>query len=193
MKWFVNIIRSFGVDNKLKDMCCYALSLLLNCTDLKSMSEIFEIIIISLYVLLKRFMPYCFIWSSFVLRVRKYIMDWWNNGHIKCYVKKRKDAIIPKLRATGICPAEYLISCQEKASASCIEFQDSEDKKHKTPKKSKISKTPIKQLKSEGEINPPLIKKVKFDVPLEEKNWILNLHGETVETDKLLYQRIIIK
>ena len=64
-------------------------------------------------------------------------MDRWNNGHIEGYVKIRKDAITPKGRATGISPAEYLISCQEKASASCIEFQDLEDKKNKTQRNEK--------------------------------------------------------
>ena len=59
-------------------------------------------------ILLKRFLPYCFLWASLVLRDPYYIMDRWTNGYVEGYIKKRKEEVIPKGRSTGISPAEYL-------------------------------------------------------------------------------------
>ena len=88
-----------------------------------------------------------------VLRDPYYIMDRWNNGYVEGYIKKRKEAVIPKGRSTGISPAEYLISCKEKASASCIEFEAALEISQKTPLKSKITKTPIKNLLTKSILN----------------------------------------
>jgi hypothetical protein len=37
-----NFFKGFGIDKKTKEFCCYVFSLLLNCTDLNSMGDIFK-------------------------------------------------------------------------------------------------------------------------------------------------------
>ena len=105
-----------------------------------------------------------------MLRDPYYIMDRGTNGYVEGYIKNRKEAVMPKVRSTEISPAEYLIACKEKASASCIEFETINEKISKTPSKTKTAKTPLKKLKAlvYSEVMPPSAKKVKFDVPLEE-------------------------
>jgi len=106
-------------------------------------------------ILLKRFMPYCFIWSSLTLRDPNYIMDRWTNGTVEKFINTRKKGGI-KLE-----PAEYIINSQKSAIANYKSYLSLQEKNLlKTPKKINKSAPPKTPSKTP--------KKVQFEEKLEE-------------------------
>jgi len=114
-------------------------------------------------VLLKRFLPYAFIWSSLTLRDPSYIMNRWTNGTVEKFIGTRKKA------GKNIEPAEYIIKSQKSALANCREYialQEQSNTKKQIPKTP--SKTPQKTSKTPTKTPSKTPKKVKFDTKDEE-------------------------
>jgi hypothetical protein len=115
-------------------------------------------------ILLKRFLPYAFIWSSLTLRDPTYIMDRWTNGTVERFIGTRKNA------GKNAEPAEYIIKSQKSALANCKEYisLQEQEKAPKTPKK-QLPKTPSKTPSKTPTKTPSKTpKKVTFDTKDEQ-------------------------
>jgi len=116
-------------------------------------------------ILLNRFLPYCFIWSSLTLRDPHYIMDRWTNGTVEKFIGTRKKS------GTKLEPAEYIINSQKSAIANYKSYINIQEKN--IEKKIAATKTPIKtptksQTKTPIKTPSKTPKKVTFEEKLEE-------------------------
>lgn len=83
------------------------------------------------YLLNSRFMPYCFIWASFVLRNFNTNTTRWTNGSMESFIGTRKNKEKSFLKVS---PASYALQTYPLAKGGCIDFHLRPHRKEKRKK-----------------------------------------------------------